>query len=75
MFHSGWGFGRKPSFDGFLSNIHEVRWAQDVPPPTDPWKWGDAIGAWMLSAAQVDALNPKLQKILDPKSETLNPKL
>ena len=34
-------------------------WAQDVPPPTDPWKWGGAIGAWVFSPAQVDALNLK----------------
>ena len=34
-------------------------YAQDVPPPTDPWKWGGAIGAWILSPAQADALNPK----------------
>ena len=31
----------------------------DVPPPTDPWKWGGAIGAWILGPAQVDALSPK----------------
>ena len=49
----------KKALDGFLGNIHKVRWAQDVPPPTDPWKWGGAIGAWILSPAQVDALNPK----------------
>ena len=53
------GVLKKARFDGFLSNINEVRCAQDVPPPTDPWKWGGAIGAWILSPAQADALNPK----------------
>ena len=24
----------------------------------DPWKWGGANGAWILSPAQVDALQP-----------------
>ena len=56
-------------FDGFLGNIHEVRWAQNVPPPTDPWKWGGAIGAWILSIAQVDALNPKLREGSLPSSD------
>ena len=42
-----------------LELIQEVRRAQDVPPPTDPWKWGGAIGAWILGPAQVDALSPK----------------
>ena len=37
--------GGKPSFNGFLGNIHEVRWAQDVPPPTDFWKWGGHGGS------------------------------
>ena len=23
---------KKPCFDGFLDTVHEVRWAQDVPP-------------------------------------------
>ena len=45
--------------DGFLGNIHETCWVQDVPPLPDHWKWGGAIGAWILSPAQVDALNPK----------------
>ena len=60
---AGGDFEAKASFDGFFGDIHEVRWAQDVPPPTDP---SGAIGAWLLSPAQVDALNPK--------SSTLNPK-
>ena len=59
MSHSGWDLEERPSVDGFLSNIHEFRWAQDAPPPADPWKWGGAIGPWILSAAQEDALNPK----------------
>ena len=48
----------------------QFRWLlgkQDVPPPTDPWKWGGAIGAWIHSPAQVDVLNPKTE-ILNPKS-------
>ena len=59
MSHSGWDLKERPSFDSFSGKIHEIRWAQDVPPPTDPWKWGGAIGAWILSPAQVDVLNPK----------------
>ena len=43
----------------FLPGQDEVRWTQDAPPPTDPWKRGGAIGAWMLSPAQVDVLDPK----------------
>ena len=49
----------------------QVRWAQDVPPPTDPWKWGGAIGARKLSPVQVNALNPKT---LNPRTLALNPK-
>ena len=45
MSHIGLGISRKPSFDGFLDDGHEDRWAQDVPLPADPWKWGGAIGA------------------------------
>ena len=59
MSHSGWDLEERPSFDGVLGNIHEFRWAQDVPPPTDPCKWGGAIGAWILSPAQEDVLDPK----------------
>ena len=35
----------------------EVRWARDVPPPTDPWKWDGAIESLILSPAQVDILD------------------
>ena len=55
------------------------RWAQDAPPPTDPWKWGGAIGAWILSPAQEDTLiltnlNPINPKPLNPKALNSNPK-
>ena len=53
------GVLKKAQFRWLLHNINKVRCAQDVPPPTDPWKWGGAIGAWILSPAQEDTLNPK----------------
>ena len=53
------GVLKKAQFRWLLHNSNEFRRAQDVQPPTDPWKWGGAIGAWILGPAQEDALNPK----------------
>ena len=58
----------QPPFRGVLGGVSQPLAAA----PTDPWKWGGAIGAWILSPAQVDALNPKPRPSSHkPKPETL----
>ena len=53
------GVFRTLSFDGCSDNVNKGRSAQDVPPTTDPCELGGKVGAWIISCALRESLNPR----------------